>query len=176
MKVDGYNMRNTHSFFMCMSEDNNQLKLLEEKIKTLEKTLETTESSLTALRCNLNRPIQAFDRFEALDLTQALVRLARTKVDQYAATLDGIRPRWDVLNSKETEMLNLMLGLLGDPIRAKIAKEATSILNSSSKMPQHMRTTAPRSRAGSFSPNPKFSALIVAVLDSTPGLAGPLKA
>ena len=81
--------------------------------------------------------MQAFDRFEALDLTQVLGRLARTqahtKADQYAAALDEIPERWDVLNSQE--MLDLMLGLLGDPIRAKMAKENTSILKSASKMP-----------------------------------------
>ncbi|KAL9977602.1 hypothetical protein ACROYT_G015025 [Oculina patagonica] len=64
------------------------------KIQVLEreKTLETTEGTLTCLRRYLNRPSTAFNHFEALDLLQALVRLARTqahtKADVYAAVLD----------------------------------------------------------------------------------------
>ncbi|XP_044182374.1 uncharacterized protein LOC122963122 [Acropora millepora] len=67
---------------------------------------------------------------------QALVRLARTQADhkaeEYAAGLDEVRARWDSLNSSELQ--RLMLGLLGDPVRAKIAKEAASILKSATKI------------------------------------------
>ena len=45
--------------------------------------------------------------------------------------LDEVRSRWDSLNSSDLQ--RLMLGLLGDPVRAKIAKEATSILKSATK-------------------------------------------
>ena len=66
---------------------------LERKVRALEqeKTLETTEGTLVNLRRYLNRPNSAFDRFEVLDILQALVRLARTqahqKAEEYAATL-----------------------------------------------------------------------------------------
>ena len=107
---------------------------LERKVRALEqeKSLETTEGTLTSLRRYLNRPSSAFDRFEVLDLLQAFVRLARTqshhKAEEYAAALDEVRARciWDSLNSSELQ--RLMLGLLGDPVRAKIAKEAASTL------------------------------------------------
>ena len=56
---------------------------------------------MASLRRYLNRPNSAFDRFDVLDLLQALVRLARTQVRQkakeYAAALDEVRARWDSL-------------------------------------------------------------------------------
>ena len=110
---------------------------LERKVRALEqeKTLETTEGTLVNLRRYLNRPNSAFDRFEVLDILQALVRLARTqahqKAEEYAAALDEVRARWDSLSSPELQ--RLLLGLLGDPFRAKVAKEAASILKSASK-------------------------------------------
>ena len=79
--------------------------------------------------------IGLFYRFEVLDILQALVRLARTqahqKAEEYAAALDEVRARWDSLSSPELQ--RLLLGLLGDPVRAKVAKEAASILKSASK-------------------------------------------
>ena len=110
---------------------------LERKVRALEqeKTLETTEGTLVNLRRYLNRPNSAFDRFEVLDILQALVRLARTqahqKAEEYAAALDEVRARWNSLSSPELQ--RLLLGLLGDPVRAKVAKEAASILKSASK-------------------------------------------
>ena len=110
---------------------------LERKVRALEqeKTLETTEGTLVNLRRYLNRPNSAFDRFEVLDILQALVRLARTqahqKAEEYAAALDEVRARWDSLSSPELQ--RLLLRLLGDPVRAKIAKEAASILKSATK-------------------------------------------
>ena len=92
---------------------------LERKVRALEqeKTLETTEGTLVNLRRYLNRPNSAFDRFEVLDILQALVRLARTqahqKAEEYAAALDEVRARWDSLSSPELQ--RLLLGLLGDP-------------------------------------------------------------
>ena len=110
---------------------------LERKVRALEqeKTLETTEGTLVNLRGYLYRPNSACDRFEVLDILQALVRLARTqahqKAEEYAAALDEVRARWDSLSSPELQ--RLLLGLLGDPVRAKLAKEAASILKSASK-------------------------------------------
>ena len=105
---------------------------------------------MASLRRYLNRPNSAFDRFEVLDLLQALVRLARTqahqKAEEYAAALDEVRARWDSLNSSELQ--RLMLGLLGDPVRAKIAKEAASILKSVTKPSGQTQGGPIRSRPG----------------------------
>ena len=113
-----------------------------------EKSLETTEGTLTSLRRYLNRPNSAFDRFEVLDLLQALVRLARTqahhKAEEYATALDEVRAGWDSLNSSELQ--RLMLGLLGDPVRAKIAKEVASILKSATKVSGQTQAGPIRSR------------------------------
>ena len=78
-----------------------------------------------------------FDKYEALDLLQSLVRLARNeshkKADEYAAALDEIRARTDALD--HSQLQRLFLGLLGDPVRAKVAKEATTILKGVGKAP-----------------------------------------
>ena len=70
-----------------------------------------------------------FDKYEALDLLQSLVRLARNesheKADEYAPALDEIRARTDALDHPQLQ--RLFLGLLGDPVRAKVAREATTI-------------------------------------------------
>ena len=78
-----------------------------------------------------------FDKYEALDLLQSLVRLARNeshkKADEYAAALDEIRARTDALD--QFQLLRLFRGLLGDPVRAKVAREATTILKDVGKAP-----------------------------------------
>ena len=134
---------------------------LERKVRALEqeKTLETTEGTLVNLRRYLNRPNSAFDRFEELDILQALVRLARTqahqKAEEYAAALDEVRARWDSLSSPELQ--RLLLGLLGDPVRAKLAKEAASILKSASKTSGQSHVGPIRPRLGiSFGREPCF--------------------
>ena len=94
----------------------------------------STEDALITLRRDLNRPLNMFDRYEAVELLQSLVRLARNeaheKADTYAATLDEVKARADLLDKESLQ--RLLVGLLGDPVRAKVAKEATSILKSSS--------------------------------------------
>ena len=121
----------TFVFFLIFSlvcQADVRLVELERKVRALEqeKTLETIEGTLVNLRRYLNRPNSAFDRFEVLDILQALVRLARTqahqKAEEYAAALDEVRARWDSLSSPELQ--RLLLGLLGDPVRAKVAKES----------------------------------------------------
>jgi len=76
-----------------------------------------------------------FDRYEAIELLQSLVRPARNeaheKADLYAAALDEVRARADLLDNESLQ--RLLVGLLGDPVRAKIAKEANSILKSSTR-------------------------------------------
>ena len=64
------------------------------------------------------------------------MRLARTqaheKTDEYAAALEEVKTRQPTLNS--THLQRLMLGLVGDPLRAKMATaKATSILKGMSK-------------------------------------------
>ena len=48
----------------------------------------------------------------------------------YAATLDEVKARADLLDKEALQ--RLLVGLLGDPVQAKVAKEAISILKSSS--------------------------------------------
>ena len=101
------------------------------------KTLESSESALAALGRHISRPTVMFDKYEALDLLQSLVRLARNKshkkADEYAAALDEIRARTDSLD--HLQLQHLFLGLLGDPVRAKVAREATTILKGVGKAP-----------------------------------------
>ena len=133
---------------LCQAGD--RLLQLERKIHALEqeKSLETTGGTLARY---LNRPNSAFHCFEVLNLLQALVRLARTqahqKAEQYAAALDEVQARWDSLNSSELQ--RLMLGLLGDTVRAKIAREAASIFKSVTKASGQTLGGPMRSRPGS---------------------------
>ena len=101
------------------------------------KTLESSESALVALRRHISRPTAMFNKYEALDLLQSLVRLARNeshkKANEYAAALDEIRARTDALD--HLQLQRLFLGLLGDPVHAKVAREATTILKGVGKAP-----------------------------------------
>ena len=76
-----------------------------------------------------------FDRYEAIELLQSLVRLTRNeahdKANVYAAALDEVTARVDQLDNESLQ--RLLMGLLGDPVRAKIVKEANSILKSSTR-------------------------------------------
>jgi len=112
---------------------------LEDKIKLLkqEKAVESCANALAALRRHLNRPPLLFDRFEAVEFQETLVRLARMQVHQkakeYAAPLDEVKLSQPSLDPATLQ--RLMLGLVGDPLRAKMAKEATSILKGVNKAP-----------------------------------------
>lgn len=90
---------------------------------------------MITLRRHLNRPLNMFDQYEAVELLQSLVRLVRNeaheKADIDATALDEVRARADQLDKESLQ--RLFVGLLGDPVRAKIAKEATSFLKSSSR-------------------------------------------
>ena len=72
---------------------------------------------------------------EWCQLLESLVRLARTqahdKAEEYSAALDEVKARQASLESGHLQ--RLMLGLVGDPLRAKMAKEATSILKGVSR-------------------------------------------
>ena len=101
------------------------------------KTLESSESALAALRQHISRPTTMFDKYEVLDLLQSLVRLARNKshkkCDKYATALDEIRDRKNATD--HLQLQRLFLGLLGDPVRANVAREATTILKGMDKAP-----------------------------------------
>ena len=122
--------------FFLVSQPVDRIQTLERKLKALEdeRARRSTEDALITLRRHLNRPLNMFDRYEAVELLQSLVRLARNeaheKADTYAATLDEAKARADLLDKESLQ--RLLVGLLGDPVRAKVAKEATSILKSSS--------------------------------------------
>ena len=122
-----------------MSQAAARIKILEDKIKSLEqlKTLEGSESPLAALRRHISRPTATFDKYEALDLLQSLVRLAinegQKKADEYTAALDDIRARTDALD--HLQLQRLFLGILGDPVHAKVHREATTILKGVDKAP-----------------------------------------
>ena len=94
-----------------------------------EKAVASCANALTALRRHLNRPPSLFDRHEAIELLESLVRLARTqahdKAEEHSAALDEVKARQASLKSGHLQ--RLMLGLVGDPLRDKMAKEATSI-------------------------------------------------
>jgi len=93
------------SFILSVHLADNQLVYLKKKVRMLEqeKTSETTEGTFT----NLNRPNNAFDRSEVLDLLQALLHLASTQANQkakeYAAGLDKTLARWDSLSSPDLQ-------------------------------------------------------------------------
>lgn len=124
-------------WFLLVSQPVDRIQILERKLKASEdeKARRSTEDALITLRRHLNHPLNMFDRYEAVVLLQSLVRLARNeaheKADMYAAALDEARARVDQLDKESLQ--RLLVGLLGDPVRAKIAKEATAILKSSSR-------------------------------------------
>ena len=122
--------------FFLVSQPVDRIQTLERKLKALEdeRARRSTEEALITLRRHLNRPLNMFDRYEAVELLHSLVSLARNeaheKADTYVATLDEVKARADLLDKESLQ--RLLVGLLGDPVRAKVAKEATSILKSSS--------------------------------------------
>jgi len=70
-----------------------------------------------------------FDKHEAVELLQSLLRLARNenhqRADEYATALDEIKTRSDFVDDQQLQ--RLFVGLLGDPVRAKVAKDANAI-------------------------------------------------
>ena len=110
-------------FFLLSQPLPDRVQVLEKKLKALEDegARRSTENALITLRRHLNRPLNMFDRYEAIELLQSLVRLARNeaheKADLYAAALDEVRVRADLLDNESLQ--RLLVGLLGDPVRAK---------------------------------------------------------
>lgn len=143
-----------HAVLFSVSQPVDRIWTLETKLKALEdeRARRSTEDTLVALRRHLNRPLNMFDRYEAVKLLQSLVRLARNeaddKADEYAAVLDEVRARADQLDREALQ--GLLTGLLGDLVRAGIAKQATFILKSSSIVLVTPSCGAQYSRPGSY--------------------------
>ncbi|KAK2557415.1 hypothetical protein P5673_020533 [Acropora cervicornis] len=110
---------------------NDRLKLLEDELKALEEKqgANTLSAALSSVRNALQKPGTVYDPSEASAHVEALVRAARSvaheKVDYYAAILDELKGRSSSLSSSAHQ--RLLLGLLGDPTRAKVAKESSVV-------------------------------------------------
>ena len=78
-----------------------------------------------------------FDKYEAVESLESLLRLARNenhqRADEYAAALDEIKTRSDFVDDQQLQ--SLFLGLLGDPVRAKVAKNGNAIFKGVGKVP-----------------------------------------
>lgn len=75
-----------HAVLFSVSQLVDRIRTLETKLKALEdeRARRSTEDTLVALRRHLNRPLNMFDRYEAVKLLQSLVRLARNEADDKA--------------------------------------------------------------------------------------------
>ena len=106
---------------------------MEDKLKALEEKqgVNTVTAALSSVRNALQKPGTVYDPREASAHVEALVRAARSvaheKADYYAAILDELKGRSSSLSSSAHQ--RLFLGLLGDPSRAKVAKESSALLN-----------------------------------------------
>ena len=132
---------------------------MEDKLKALEEKqgVNTVTATLSSVRNALQKPGTVYDPWEASAHVEALVRVARSvtheKADYYAAILDELKGRSSSLSSSVHQ--RLLLGLLGDPTRAKVAKESSALLKaihheepsqfsrSSSRQPRRQRPYAP---------------------------------
>ena len=89
-------------------------------------------TALVSVRNALLKPESIYDPWETSSLVEALVRAARSsaheKANHYAAILDELKGRSNVLSPSTHR--KLLLGLLGDPVRAKVAKESSALLKS----------------------------------------------
>ena len=71
-------------------------------------TLDSSESALAALSRYINRPAPMFDKYEAVELLQSLLRLARNENHQKAdAALDEIKTRSDFVDDQQLQRLFL---------------------------------------------------------------------
>ena len=98
---------------------------MEDKLKALEEKegVNTVTATLSSVRNALQKPGTVYDPWEVSAHVEALVRAARSvtheKADYYAAILDELKGRSSSLSSSVHQ--RLLLGLLGDPTRAKVA-------------------------------------------------------
>ncbi|CAH3169620.1 unnamed protein product, partial [Porites evermanni] len=84
-----------------------RIRTLATKLKALEdeRARRSTEDTLVALRRHLNRPLNMFDRYEAVKLLQSLVRLASNEADDIR--LASTPQYWMILT--------MQLGPVGQP-------------------------------------------------------------
>jgi len=86
--------------------------------------------ALLSVRNALQKPETVYDPWKASAQVEALVRAARSsahdKADYYAAILDELKGRSNALSPSADK--RLFMGLLGDPVRAKVAKESLALL------------------------------------------------
>ena len=101
------------------------MKALEEK-----QGVDVVTAALTSVRNALQKPETVYDPWEASAHVEALVRAARSstheKADYYAVILDELKGRSNVLSPSAHK--RLLMGLLGDPVRAKVAEESSALL------------------------------------------------
>lgn len=72
--------------FYLVSQPVDRIQILERKLKALEdeRARRGTEDALITLRTHLNRPLNMFDRYGAIELLQSLVCLARNEAHEKA--------------------------------------------------------------------------------------------
>ena len=106
--------------------------LLEDKLKALEEKqgTDTVTATPSSVRNALQKPGTVYDPWEVSAHVEALVRAARSvaheKADYYATILHELKGRSSSLSSSAHQ--RLLLGLLGDPTRLKVAKESSALL------------------------------------------------
>ena len=92
--------------------------------------VDVVTAAVTSVRKALQKLEKVYDPSEAPTEVEALVRAARLsaheKADYYAAILDELKGRSNVLSSSAHK--RLLMGLLGNPVRAKVAKESSALL------------------------------------------------
>ena len=86
--------------------------------------VDVVTAALTSVRNVLQKPETVYDPWEAL--VRAARSSAHEKADYYAAILDELKGRSNVLSPSAHK--RLLMGLLGDPVRAKVAKESSALL------------------------------------------------
>lgn len=125
---------------------------LQEKVKALEKAQSSTsvDAVLASVRRYLDRPLHLFDPADALVQISHLCIIARNaaheKTSEFQAILRELEQRKDSLTAEAFH--NISVALLGDPVRAKIAKQITGILKSQA------RTTDPSTEAHTLASSP----------------------
>ena len=91
-------------------------------------------AALTSVCNALQKQEAVYDPWEGSAHVEALVRAARSsaheKADYYVEILDELKGRFNALSPSAYK--RLLVGLLGDPVRAKVAKESSALLRLSS--------------------------------------------
>jgi len=103
---------------------------LKHNLLCLRQGVDVVTAALTSVRSALQKPETVYDPWEASAQVEALVRAARSsaheKADYYTAILDEFKRRSNVLSPSAHK--RLLMGLLGDLVRVKVAKESSVLL------------------------------------------------